>query len=172
LWLGEEELERRLYGEATATCSKAEPNCAWIHGERHRPGVTLDLLHHEYLEKHPEGLRYTAFCDRYRDWLGRRGLVMRQVHVAGDKIFVDYSGKKPHLVDPRTGEVNEVELFVAVLGAPSYTYPSAIPLAGDPKRPIYERISRQRFRVVQGSIASPAAIGPTEGDGCAAVTVR
>jgi transposase len=55
----------------------------WIHRERHRPSVTLELLHHEYLERHPNGLRYTTFCDRYRAWLGRRGLVMRQVHVAG-----------------------------------------------------------------------------------------
>ena len=55
--------------------------------------MTLELLHHEYLEQHPGGLRYTSFCERYREWMGRRGLVMRQVHVAGDKTFVDYSGK-------------------------------------------------------------------------------
>lgn len=75
----------------------------WIHHERHRPGVTLELLHYECLEKHPSGLRYTTFCDRYRASLDRRGLVMRQVHVhlAGDKLFVDYSGKKAHLVDAR-----------------------------------------------------------------------
>lgn len=123
--LEEQELERRLYGETTTTTDKAEPDCTWIHRERHRPGVTLELLHHEYLERHPGGLRYTAFCDRYRQWLGRRGLVMRQVHLAGDKLFVDYSGKKPQIVDPKTGEVKEVELFVAVLGASSYTYAEA-----------------------------------------------
>lgn len=123
--LGEEELERRLYGETTAAGARAEPDCTWIHRERHRPGVTLELLHHEYLEKHPEGLRYTAFCDRYRDWLRRRGLVMRQVHIAGDKLFVDYSGKKPQIVDAKSGEVKEMELFVAVLGASSYTYAEA-----------------------------------------------
>ncbi len=93
-----------------------------MHRERHRPGVTLDLLHQEYLEREPNGLRYTAFCDRYREWLGRRGLVMRQVHVAGDKVFVDYSGKRPHIVDPTSGEVIDVELFVAVLGASNFTY--------------------------------------------------
>lgn len=123
--LGEEELEARLYGEATASAPRAEPDCAWIHRERHRPGVTLELLHHEYLEQHPEGLRYTAFCERYRQWLRRRGLVMRQLHVAGDKLFVDYSGKKPQIVNPQTGEVTEVELFVAVLGASNYTYAEA-----------------------------------------------
>ncbi len=50
---------------------------------------------------------------------------MRQVHVGGDKLFVDYSGKKPHIVDPATGEVIEVELFVAVLGASNFTYAEA-----------------------------------------------
>ena len=116
------ELERRLYPAVVAASQRPEPDCVWIHRERHRVGVTLELLHHEYIESVPDGLKYTAFCERYREWLRRRGLVMRQVHVAGDKLFVDYSGKKPHIVDPSTGEVIEVELFVAVLGASNLTY--------------------------------------------------
>jgi transposase len=122
--LDDHALERRLYGPAIVddSAERPEPDCAWIHRERHRPGVTLELLHLEYLAQHPGGYRYTAFCERYRTWLGRRGLVMRQVHVAGEKMFVDYAGKKPSIVDPATGEVTEVELFVAVLGASNYTY--------------------------------------------------
>ncbi len=58
-------------------------------------GVTLELLHLEYLQAHPTGLRYTAFCDVYRRWLAKAGVVMRQTHKAGEKCFVDYSGKKP-----------------------------------------------------------------------------
>jgi transposase len=116
------ELEARLYPSVALASSRSEPDCAWIHRERHRPGVTLELLHLEYLERYPDGLRYTAFCERYREWLGRRGLVMRQRHVAGDKLFVDYSGKRPSIVDPETGQVIEVELFVAVLGASNLTY--------------------------------------------------
>jgi transposase len=126
--LGESELEALLYPESAAAGApfpRAEPDCAWIHRERSRPGVTLELLHLEYLEQHPGGYQYTAFCNRYRAYLKRRGLVMRQHHVAGDKMFVDYSGKKPHLVDPSTGEVVEVELFVAVLGASNYTFAEA-----------------------------------------------
>jgi transposase len=119
------ELEARMYPRVVATGARAEPDCTWVHRERHRPGVTLDLLHHEYLAKHPDGLRYTTFCDRYRAWLDRRGLVMRQVHLAGDKLFVDYSGKKAHVVDAATGEVTDVELFVAVLGASNLTYAEA-----------------------------------------------
>jgi transposase len=123
--LNDEELERRLYPRVAADAERAEPDCVWIHRERHRPNVTLELLHHEYLERHPNGLRYTSFCDRYRAWLARRGLVMRQVHMAGDKAFVDYSGKRPRVVDATTGEVIEVELFVGVLGASNLTYAEA-----------------------------------------------
>jgi transposase len=101
------------------------PDCQWIHTERRRPGVTLALLHLEYLEQHPGGYRYTQFCEFYRRWMKRRRLTMRQVHRAGEKMFTDYAGKKPHLVDPRTGEVRTVELFVAVLGASNRTYAEA-----------------------------------------------
>ena len=123
--LGDADLESLLYRRGPLTSTRIEPDCAWIHRERRRPGVTLELLHHEYLEKHPDGLRYTTFCDRYRAWLGRRGLVMRQVHVAGDKVFVDYSGKRPSIVDTATGEVVDVELFVAALGASNLIYAEA-----------------------------------------------
>jgi len=127
--LGEAGLEAALYRSTASgqpsVAHRPEPDCAWIHRERSRPGVTLALLHLEYLEAHPGGYQYTAFCDRYRAYLKRRGLSMRQVHIAGDKMFVDYSGKKPQLVDPKTGEVTEVELFVAVLGASSYSYAEA-----------------------------------------------
>jgi transposase len=101
------------------------PDFARIHVERRRAGVTLELLHLEYLETHPDGYRYTQFCEGYRRWLKRHGLSMRQCHVAGDKTFVDYSGKKPSYVDPTTGEVIECELFVAVLGASNYSYAEA-----------------------------------------------
>src|ERR1700677_1497751 len=123
--IDDDELEARLYPSVVAAGARAEPDCIWVHRERHRPGVTLELLHHEYLEKHPNGLRYTTFCDRYRAWLDRRGLVMRQVHLVGDKLFVDYSGKKAHVVDAATGEVTDVEVFVAALGASNLTYAEA-----------------------------------------------
>ena len=110
------ELEARLY-PSTATVKRPLPDFAWVHRERRRPGVTLELLHLEYSEGNTDGYGYTQFCEYYRQWLGRRGLSMRQVHVAGEKTFVDYSGKKPCIWDPKTGEAIEVELFVAVLGA-------------------------------------------------------
>lgn len=120
--LDDDALACRLYPGVAALAQRPGPDCSWIHRERHRVGVTLELLHDEYLQAHPDGLRYTAFCDRYREWLSRRGLVMRQVHEAGDKMFVDYSGKRPRIVDATTGEIIEVEFFVAVLGASNLTY--------------------------------------------------
>jgi len=123
--LDEDVLEALLYPTTPTTVERAEPDCAWIHRERARPGVTLLLLHMEYRQQHPDGYGYTAFCDRYRAYLKRRGVSMRQRHIAGDKLFVDYSGKKPSLVNPSTGEVTEVELFVAVLGGSNYTYAEA-----------------------------------------------
>jgi transposase len=125
--LTDDQLEAKLYGERAATgeAKRVLPDPVYIHTERRRAGVTLELLHHEYLEKYPDGYRYTQFCDYYRRWLERHRLSMRQVHQAGDKAFIDYSGKKPHLVDPQTGEVTDVELFVAVLGASNCTYAEA-----------------------------------------------
>ncbi len=65
-------LERRLYGEPTKPgATRPEPDPAWMHQQLRRREVTLELLHLEYLEEHPTGLQYTAFCDRYRAWKKR-----------------------------------------------------------------------------------------------------
>jgi transposase len=124
--LSDEALELRLHGPKSTGRNRPLPDPAVIHTELRRPGVTLELLHLEYLQEHPhDGYRYTTFCDHYRQWRDRQSPVMRQVHKAGDKAFVDYSGKKPRLVDRHTGEVREVELFVGVLGASHYVYAEA-----------------------------------------------
>jgi transposase len=104
---------------------RAAPDPMYIHTERKKPGVTLELLHLEYLEKNPNGYRYTQFCELYRRWVKSHRLSMRQVHRAGEKLFVDYSGKTPCIVDPKTGVITDVELFVGVLGASNYTYAEA-----------------------------------------------
>jgi transposase len=124
--LTDDTVEARLYGApATPGTTRPLPDCAYIHTERRKPGVTLELLHLEYLEQHPTGYRYTRFCDLYRRWLARHRLTMRQDHRAGEKVFVDYAGQHPTLVDATTGEVTEVELFVGALGASNYTYAEA-----------------------------------------------
>ena len=124
--LDEDSLDVRLFGpRLTATASRSMPDPVWIHVERKKPGVTLELLHVEYLESHPDGYRYSQFCEHYRQWTKRHRLTMRQVHAAGERLFVDYSGKRPKVVDRATGIAEEVELFVAVLGASNYTFAEA-----------------------------------------------
>ena len=124
--LTDDALEERLYGpKITGRTARPLPDAAWIHTELRRTGVTLELLHLEYLQQHPDGYRYSAFCLHYREWLDRQRRSMRQVHKGGEKLFVDYSGKKPEIVDSTSGGVRSVELFVAVLGASNYTYAEA-----------------------------------------------
>ncbi|WP_208866410.1 transposase [Mesorhizobium sanjuanii] len=69
---------------------------------------------------HPDGYAYSRFCDLFRGFERRLTPTMRQVHVAGDKVFVDYSGKKLPIVDRKAGEIREAEIFLGVLGASSY----------------------------------------------------
>ena len=119
-------LERRLYPpSATTKEQRPLPNWAMIGRELKRPGVTLELLWQEYRDDHPSGYGYSRFCDLFRVWQKRVSPTMRQTHVAGERMFVDYAGTKLAVVDPITGEVLTAELFVAVLGASSYTFAEA-----------------------------------------------
>ena len=83
------------------------------------------MLWQEYRGAHPDGYAYSQFCERYRRWARALKPSMRQVHRAGEKLFVDFSGQRPHLVDPQTGEEPPVELFVGVLGASGLIYAEA-----------------------------------------------
>ena len=77
----------------------------------------------EYREINQNG--YSRFCDLLRGFERRLSPVMRQHHVAGEKAFVDYSGRRIAIVDPPTGEIHEAEIFVGVLGASNLTYAEA-----------------------------------------------
>ena len=102
-----------------------EPDWAALVREMKRPGVNLSILWEEYDAAHPEAYRYSRFCELYRAFERRLSPTMRQSHVAGQKAFVDYSGKKVPIADPLTGEVRMAEIFVAVLGASNLTYAEA-----------------------------------------------
>jgi transposase len=93
--------------------------------ELKRPGVNLQVLWEEYREQHPAGFGYSRFCELFREFEARLSPVMRQDHRAGDKVFVDYSGKRIGIVDGASGEVRQAEIFVGVLGASSFTYAEA-----------------------------------------------
>ena len=121
---GQQEVLERRFSEGKPVLSpKPLPEMATVHLELKKPGVTLQLLWEEYRAVHPGGYRYTQFCHYYREWERHLGVTMRQHHVAGEKLFVDYSGDKFRVVG--TGEAREAELFVAVLGASSYIYAEA-----------------------------------------------
>jgi transposase len=121
-------LEQQLFGRGGVKPGRRlhdEPDWATLSRELKRPGVNLMVLWEEYHDTHPEGYGYSRFCDLYREFERKLSPVMRQHHVAGEKVFVDYSGKKLAIADPKTGEVREAEIFVAVLGASNYTYAEA-----------------------------------------------
>ena len=99
---------------------------AYIDRELSRPGVTRYGLWMEYKEQHPTGYQYTQFCHYYRLWTQRQRAVMHFEHKAGDKLFVDFAGKRLSLVDQTSGEVKPVEFFVAVLGCSQLTYAQAV----------------------------------------------
>ncbi|MEQ1712185.1 MAG: IS21 family transposase [Hyphomicrobium sp.] len=119
-------LEARLFPPPPLT-SETRPLPDWptIHRELKRPGVTLQLLWEEYRAAHPAGYGLSWFCDLYRKWVRRLSPTMRQTHVAGERMFVDYAGTTIDVVDASTGEVHACQLFVAALGASSFTYAEA-----------------------------------------------
>ena len=125
--LTDEIVEQRLYPPpaAAARDRRPQPNWAVVHRELRRPGVTLQLLWEEHRAVHPDGYGYSRFCELYRTWEARLSPTMRQSHVAGERMFVDYAGTTLAVIDGSTGQLRTAQLFVAVLGASSYTYAAA-----------------------------------------------
>jgi transposase len=123
------ELEMRLYGEAGTKRGhrrRPEPDWAALNRELKRKHVTLQILWDEYIEANPDGYRYSRFCDLYRGWEGRLPVTMRQTHLGGDKLFVDYAGDTvPVIIDLRTGETRAAHIFVAVMGGSSLSFAHA-----------------------------------------------
>jgi len=132
--LSDGEVEARLFQQVgrNEPVTRAPIDFAWVHTELHRAGVTLELLWTEYMQAIAEGgsgrkpYQYSQFCELYREYKKKLSPVMRQTHIAGKHTFIDFSGKKPCLFNGETGESTEVELFVMVLGASSYTYAEAV----------------------------------------------
>jgi transposase len=90
-----------------------------------KANITMTRMWQEYKEKHPDGYQQTQFGEYYRAWSKKVNPSMLMVHKAGDKMFVDYAGKKLQITDKETGEVTDVQFFVAILGASQYTYAEA-----------------------------------------------
>jgi transposase len=122
--LDDDQLEQLLFRRPVQIppADRPLPDWEYVHRELRRKGVTRFLLWQEYKSTYPTGLQYTQFCTRYTAWRGRQDPVMRQIHKAGEKLFVDYAGHTVSITDRRTGEIRNTEIFVSVLGASSYTY--------------------------------------------------
>ena len=102
------------------------PDFAAVHEQlQTHKHVTLQLLWEEYIEAHPDGYRYSRFCELYQRWRRKLDVVLRQQHRVGEKLFVDYAGATVPVENPQTGEARQAQIFVAVLGASSYTYAEA-----------------------------------------------
>jgi len=124
--LSDEALEARLYRPAVPRAShQLAPDFAVVHQELKRAGVTLMLLWEEYAGNNPLAYKYTSFCIKYREFVLRQQRSMRQVHIAGEKLFVDYAGSAVPIVDASTGEITQAQIFVATLGASNYTFACA-----------------------------------------------
>jgi transposase len=123
------QLEALLFPPPSAVAAEQRPMPDWavVHRELRRPNVTLSLLWEEYRggAGAQDGFGYSWFCDLYREWVGRLKPTLRQVHTAGERIFVDFAGHAMEVIDGATGEIRRAEVFVAVLGASSYTFAEA-----------------------------------------------
>src|SRR3984893_14970668 len=143
----------------------AEPDWAVLHREMRRKHVTLSILWEEYITANPGGYRYSRFCELYREWEGRLPVTMRQTHAPGERLFVDYAGDGvPVVIDRLTGEIRKAQIFVAVLGASSFTFAragwtQALPdwidvhvhaLRGDRRRSAFARAEQYQDRRHQG----------------------
>ncbi|MGL6109541.1 MAG: IS21 family transposase, partial [Rubrivivax sp.] len=126
--LSDEDLEARLYRPALPRSShQLAPDFGVVHQELKRAGVTLMLLWEEYATGNPLAYKYTSFCIKYAEFAKRQKRSMRQIHIAGEKLFVDYAGGTVPIVDATTGEITQAQIFVATLGASNYTYACATP---------------------------------------------
>jgi transposase len=124
--IDEVKLHSLLRGHTKIVSRYHGPDYASIHQELKRKGVTLLLLWQEYEQTHKKSAyRYAQFCSKYRDWLQQQKPSMRQIHRAGEKLFIDYCGPTIDVIDPATGEIRSAAIFVAVLGASNYTYTEA-----------------------------------------------
>ena len=130
--LSDDDLELLLFPAAPSIPDDERPVPDWavVDRELRRPGVTRALLWEEYRAATPLGFGYAWFCQHYEAWKGRVRPTMRQTHVGGEKIFVDFAGDMIDVIDPVTGEVRAMKLFVAALGASNFTYAEAVASEG------------------------------------------
>jgi transposase len=124
---GEMDLETRLFPSGPVRHDIPLPDFASLHDEMLRyKHLTLELLWQEYKQGYPDGYQYSWFCELYGRWLCKLDIVLRQEYRGGDRMFVDHAGPTVTVFDRETGQGREASIFVAVLGASSYTFAEAV----------------------------------------------
>lgn len=107
------------------SAERGMPPMDYLFKELKRKSVTLQLLWYEYKQANPEGYQYSQFCHRYRQWVGKLDVTLRQEHRAGEKLFIDYAGQTVPIIDLAMGEEIQAQIFIAALGCSSYTFAEA-----------------------------------------------
>ena len=126
--LSEDEIYQKMFGEQAPLPEKARPLPDWeeVRKELRKKGVTLHLIWIEYIEKYPGGYQHSQFEEYYRRWKKTHcEPSMHNTHVGGERMQVDYAGLKMQVINPETGEINQVPVFVAELPASNYIYAEA-----------------------------------------------
>jgi transposase len=102
------------------------PPMEYLFQELKKRHVTLQLLWFEYRQGNPDGYQYSYFCELYQKWRKHLDVSLRQEHLAGEKLFIDYAGQTVSIFEPETGKVAfDAQIFIATLGASNYSYAEA-----------------------------------------------
>lgn len=120
LFPAREPLDKERYGQLSS-------QFPYFEQELKKPGCTRETLWKEYYQKHPGGYGYSQFNEHFARWRHRTKISGKLTHKAGDKVYVDYTGETLQITDRDTGEITQVEVFVALLPASQYTYVEASP---------------------------------------------
>ena len=135
--LTDNQLESWFYQGRRPVLNKRMPDFGLCHQELRRKGMTKLLLSQEYQHDEPDtACGYTQFCVLYRDWVKKQKRSMRQLHMAGEKLFLDYCGPTVPVINPDTGVIRHAQIFVATLGASNYTYIEASPAQDQESGPL------------------------------------
>lgn len=126
--MSDDEIDKLFNKTPGCIGKKRHPDWSWVHDEVKRRGVIIMVIWDEYRLPSPDdALSYSQFCDLYTQYKKKLNPSMRQIHLPGQRTFVDFSGERPHYLDQTTGKKIYAELFIGVLGFSNYIYAEAIP---------------------------------------------
>lgn len=126
--LGDKNFRSQIDTQPQTPQQKGKPEPVWddIYDEMKKRDMTLELLWQEYRIDNPEGLSYSQFARKYRAWRKTNRLSMKQTYKHGEQVLVDFCGRTMPIQNPQTGEIKQVQVFVAVLGSSGYIFAFAV----------------------------------------------